>query len=58
MNLTQFIIILITTAIIFGGIGTIIHFAFGGYKALEFKRKSNLQNFVDGVIGFFKLFKQ
>ena len=52
----QTILIALAAIIIFSGIGTIIHLAFGGYKALEFRNKSDLRNLIDGVIGFFKLF--
>lgn len=57
MNLTQIIIILIAAATIFGGLGVIVHFGFGGYKALEFRNKPELRNVLEGIISFFKAFK-
>lgn len=57
MNLTLIIIILITATIIFGGLGVIVHFGFGGYKALEFRNKSEHRNIFEGIISFFKTFK-
>ncbi len=56
-NYLQGFLILLTAVIFFGGLGTIAHFGFGGYKALEFRNKSELRNVLEGIISFFKTFK-
>lgn len=48
-------LIALAAIIILGGIGTIIHFGFSGYKALAYRGKSGLQNFVESIIELFKL---
>lgn len=53
----QAVLVFVFAIIILGGIGTIIHFTMSGYKSLEHQNKSELQNFIDGVIGFFKIFR-